>query len=69
MKHSKYPIQVGNALISDVLALDVKEDYHKVIEPEAFADYIDLIVSNTINSKQAKTVFEHMLKQEKPKQN
>ncbi len=68
MKQSKYPIQVGNALISDVLALDVKEDYHKVIEPEAFADYIDLIVSNTINSKQAKTVFEHMLKQEKPKQ-
>ncbi len=68
MKHSKHPIQVGNALISEVLALDVKEDYHKVIEPEAFADYIDLIVSNTINSKQAKTVFEHMLKQEKPKQ-
>ncbi len=68
MKHSKHSIQVSNALISEVLALDVKEDYHKVIEPEAFADYIDLIVSNTINSKQAKTVFEHMLKQEKPKQ-
>lgn len=68
MKHSKHPILVSNALISDVLALEVKENYEQVIESVDFADYLDLIASNTINSKQAKKVFEHMLKGEKPTQ-
>lgn len=63
---SKHPKLVSNWLLGDVLAINHQEAYNKLIRPDYFAEFIDLIAENKINSKQAKLVFEHMLAHKKP---
>ena len=63
---SKQPKLVSNWLLSEVLATNHQEAYNTFIQPKYFAEFIDLIAQNKINSKQAKTVFEHMQAHKKP---
>lgn len=63
---SKHPKLVCNWLLSEVLATNHQEAYNTLIQPEFFAEFIELIAQNKINSKQAKTVFEHMQQHKKP---
>lgn len=66
MEFSTHPQVVSNWLISEVLATPYQKAYNTMINPEYFGEFVELVASNKINSKQAKTVFEHMLKHKKP---
>lgn len=63
---SKHPQLVCNWLISEVLATNHQEAFNTLIQADYFAEFIELIALNKINSKQAKTVFEHMQQHKKP---
>lgn len=66
MNHTKQSTLVCNWLISEVLSIDHTSNYNDLILSEYFGEFINLLAENKINSKQAKTVFSHMLNKKKP---